>query len=164
MHATIVLVVDGTIWGWAPLGSFEEWDRIVRAAVWYATGLDCNTTRKVLASESPELLRKRSLLSAVQDLQDQFIDGTHPYKNGFTVNTILELAGEFRGTNFKPKHPDLVAALRQHGKNDTIPAHSLLDTILAKLNNVVLPGMDGWRLQKVGVVNHSMKWCVVSVG
>ena len=34
--------------------------------------------------------------------------------------------------------------------------------ILAKLNNVVLEGMDGWRLQKVGVVNHSVKWCVVS--
>ena len=50
--------------GWPPLGSFEKWDRIVRAAVWYATGLDCNTTRKALASESPELLRKLSLLSA----------------------------------------------------------------------------------------------------
>ena len=55
--------------GWAPLGSFEEWDRIVRASVWYATGLDCNATRKVLASESPELLRKLSLLSVLKDLQ-----------------------------------------------------------------------------------------------
>ena len=33
--------------------------------------------------------------------------------------------------------------------------------ILSKLNNVVLQGMDGWRLQKVGLVNHSVKWCVV---
>ena len=33
--------------------------------------------------------------------------------------------------------------------------------ILAKLNNVVLQGMNGWRLKKMGVVNHSMKWCVV---
>ena len=32
---------------------------------------------------------------------------------------------------------------------------------LAKLNNVVLVGMDGYRLQKVGVVSHSVKWCVV---
>ena len=39
--------------------------------------------------------------------------------------------------------------------------HNRLASILAKLNNVVLPGMDGWRLQKVGVVSHSVKWCVV---
>ena len=129
--------------------------------MWYATGLDCNTTRKILASESPELLRKLSLLSALQDLQGKFIDGTHPYKDGFTVNTILELAGEFRGTAFKPKYPDLVAALRQHGKNDSIPSAQSLGMILSKLNNVVLPGMNGWRPQKVGVVNHSVKWCVV---
>ena len=33
--------------------------------------------------------------------------------------------------------------------------------ILSKLNNVLLDGMNGVRLQKMGVVNNSVKWCVV---
>ena len=48
----------------ARLGSFEEWDRLVRGAVWFATGWDCNTTRKAAAAESPEYLRKLALLDA----------------------------------------------------------------------------------------------------
>ena len=47
----------------------------MRASVWYATGLDCNTTRKTMASESPEMLRKLSLLSALKDMQGQFLRG-----------------------------------------------------------------------------------------
>ena len=125
-----------------------------------ASEYSCRSIAKGLTARIAGLLSK-TCLSVLKDLQGAFIDGTHPYKNGFTVNTILELAGEFRGTAFKPKYPDLVAALRQHGKNDTIPSAQSLGTILSKLNNVVLSGMDGWRLQKVGVVNHSVKWCVV---
>ena len=99
----------------------------MRASVWYATGLDCSTTRKALASESPEMLRKLSLLSALKDMQGQFIGGTHPYKNGFTVNTILELAGETRGAPaFKTKYPDLVAALRTMVRTTLYPMHNLL--------------------------------------
>jgi hypothetical protein len=40
--------------GWGPLGSFEEWDLMVRGAVWAATEWDCCKTRRVAADESPE--------------------------------------------------------------------------------------------------------------
>ena len=50
------------------------------------------------------------------------------------------------------------------GYADLLPAlyyRQPLGTILSKLNNVVLLGMNGCRLQKMGLVNHSQKWCVV---
>jgi hypothetical protein len=52
----------------APLGSFEQWDRIVRGAVWFATGRDCNTTRRKAAEESPDRLNKLALLEAWSEL------------------------------------------------------------------------------------------------
>ena len=42
-----------------------------------------------------------------------------------------------------------------------MPNAQSLGSTLAKLNNVVLEGMNGWRLQKVGLESHSVKWCVM---
>ncbi|HKI19814.1 MAG TPA: hypothetical protein VKA15_18140, partial [Isosphaeraceae bacterium] len=50
--------------GGAPLGSFEDWDAIVRGAVWFARGIDCLTTQKQAAKDSPERQEKLALLEA----------------------------------------------------------------------------------------------------
>ena len=109
----------GALMGVATAGDLRGVGSNSAGILWYATGRDCNTTRKILASESPELLRKRSLLTALKDpLQGKFIDGTHQFRNGsYQSVPILELAGETRGpaANFKPRYPDLVAALSGFG-------------------------------------------------
>src|SRR5512133_1848505 len=46
---------------WGPLGSFENWDPLVRGAVWWATGEDCCQTRKAAAAEAPERLNYHRL-------------------------------------------------------------------------------------------------------
>ena len=55
----------------APLGSFEEWDRIVRRAVWWSTSVDCLVTQAKAASDSPERLRKIALLTVWKAIPNQ---------------------------------------------------------------------------------------------
>src|SRR5208337_4334875 len=51
-----------TLRSWKPLGSFYEWDRIIRGAIYYGTELDCSTTRKEAAAQAPQHLNKLVLL------------------------------------------------------------------------------------------------------
>jgi hypothetical protein len=55
--------------GWAPLGSFEEWDPIVRGAVWYATGNDCVQNQHKSATEMPERINRAALLEGWRELE-----------------------------------------------------------------------------------------------
>lgn len=55
---------------WSPLGSFENWDQVVRGAVWYATGLDCCATRRAAADEAPARMAKMALLEGWLELPD----------------------------------------------------------------------------------------------
>jgi hypothetical protein len=68
----------------APLGSFEEWDAIVRGAVWFATGNDCLETQRTASTEAPERIEKMALLDGWQELPD----GT---TKGHTVKEAVEL-------------------------------------------------------------------------
>jgi bifunctional DNA primase/polymerase-like protein len=54
--------------GGAPLGSFEDWDRVVRRAVWYATGLDCLQTQRKTAEDSQDRKDKLSILEGWLEL------------------------------------------------------------------------------------------------
>lgn len=72
--------------GWkAPLGSFEEWDRIVRGAVWFATGNDCLETQRKASAEAPDRLEKMALLKGWSGLPDG-------QTKGHTVKESIELA------------------------------------------------------------------------
>jgi hypothetical protein len=67
---------------WGALGTYEEWDPIVRGAVWYATGVDCLTTQRKRAKEMPDLINKTALLEGWKQLD--------PAGDGKTVQEALE--------------------------------------------------------------------------
>lgn len=46
------------------LGSFDEWDRLIRGAVWWATGRDAAVTERRLRAESPEQAAVGAVLAA----------------------------------------------------------------------------------------------------
>jgi hypothetical protein len=57
------------------MGSFEVWDRVVRGAVWFATGRDCLATQRGAARVAPERQRKLALLFVWQKLPVGGADG-----------------------------------------------------------------------------------------
>ena len=72
--------------GKPPLGSFEEWDRQVRAAVFYATGKDCLATQRQATAMSPDLAKKLDLIAAWQKLPNQ--------ERGITSAEAVKMAKE----------------------------------------------------------------------
>jgi hypothetical protein len=68
--------------GWGAFGSYEEWDPIVRGAVWYATGIDCLTTQRQRANEMPDRINQTALLEGWKQLD--------PAGEGKTVQEALE--------------------------------------------------------------------------
>ena len=144
----------------AKLGSFYEWDTIVRGAVWYATGQDCNQTRREAAAESPEYLRKLSLLDQLENVQTITIDGKQSYANGFTIDNLLSLASEtdgIMGHNFRYTYQDLRNALMKFAK-EGLPSAQSLGNIIAKLNKVLL---EGKMIVKSGKDHHAIIWQVL---
>ena len=147
---------------WAPLGSFYKWDKIVRGAVWYATNQDCNQTRQAAANESPERLRKLALLEALEAIQNTFIDGGQPYKNGVTTSDILALASETEGSEHlgnktKYTYPDLHTAVTAFPAENRKSLSQILGGVITGLKNKTL---GGHRLIKNGERNHSAIWLV----
>ena len=147
---------------WAPLGSFYEWDKIVRGAVWFATGQDCNRTRQEAANESPERLRKLALLEALEAIQNTFIDGGQPYKNGVTTGDILALTSETEGSEHmgnktKYTYPDLHSAVTAFPAENRKSLSQILGGVITGLKNKTL---GGHRLIKNGERNHSAIWLV----
>ena len=147
---------------WAPLGSFYKWDKIVRGAVWYATNQDCNQTRQAAANESPERLRKLALLEALEAIQNTFIDGGQPYKNGVTTGDILALASETEGSEHmgnktKYTYPDLHSAVTAFPAENRKSLSQILGGVITGLKNKTL---GGHRLIKNGERNHSAIWLV----
>jgi hypothetical protein len=98
---------------WGPLGSFEEWDRIVRGAIWFATKTktDCLTTQRKSAAERPDLSQKAALLQGWLDAD--------PGRKGMTAEEALAIA-EYTGDDPRAC-PTLRAALLGISKNRSLP-------------------------------------------
>jgi hypothetical protein len=54
--------------GWPPLGSFGDWDRVIRGAVWYATDRDCLATQRRAAEDSQDRRDRIALLKGLSEL------------------------------------------------------------------------------------------------
>ena len=108
---------------WGPLGSFENWDPIVRGAVWWATGEDCCTTRKTAAAEAPERLNKIALLEAWKALPGGGPDGP-----GVTIEEACEFASPTfncsTGKTAPEPYPELRRALLRFSPDGKLPGHS----------------------------------------
>ena len=62
----------------------EQWDRIVRGAVWFVTGKDCLITQRAARDDSPDRLEKVALLQGWSELPNG-------QKSGYTVKEAIEL-------------------------------------------------------------------------
>jgi hypothetical protein len=128
-----------------PLGSFEEWDHVIRGAVWYATGNDCLTTQRRAAADSPARLEKLALLEAWLALPE----GS---RHGYTAQEVLELAME-EGPAFE----QLRAALMPLGDKGKLPTSSKLGY---KLRAMKLENVAGKRFQDREKRHQATVWIV----
>jgi hypothetical protein len=68
LRDALVILRAAAVAGWprnglgAPLGSFEAWDRVVRSAVAFASGLDCAATQAALGEDDPESVRRVAIV------------------------------------------------------------------------------------------------------
>lgn len=112
---------------WAPLGSFYEWDEMIRGAVWYATGVDCDTGRKTIATESPDYLNRVELLEVLTS-----VFGTRD----FTIDDVWAMANETDKVNpFVWTHPEIRAALIRYSKSpNNLPNRSMVGVHIGALS------------------------------
>lgn len=131
---------------WAALGSFEEWDTVVRGAVWFATGRDCNATRRKAADDAPARQAKLALLIGWTELPE----GT---KLGITAAKAVELA---------EKTPELYATLRNallhFGKDGKLASSRAVGTILRGMKGNL---MDGLRFVEAEKEHGAVRWKVI---
>ena len=137
--------------GWkAPLGSFEEWDKIIRGAVWWVTGNDCLTTQRLATNESPERSEKKALLNAWAALPDG--------RAGLTVSQAIDLVRV--ENNLPSRFPDVLAAFKAISKDGRLSANA----IGYKIRGMQTQNIDGMRFERIG--NHrvlGVLWRVVEV-
>ncbi len=93
--------------GWPLLGSYEAWDRCVRGATWFATGLDCCATRLEVAADSDSRRAKVALLEGWLELPGG--------DTGITVKQALRLLAEGSESDF-PTMRDALSSLERSGK------------------------------------------------
>jgi len=127
----------------APLGSFEEWDALVRGAVWFATGNDCLTTQRKTAADSPDRLEKLALLDGWAQLPDGDTTGI----------TLAEAIREVEGnpTRFAPLHGVLMAM----SKDSKMPSNKAIGNKIRSMNE---QNIGGRRFEKNGEKDHSTLW------
>jgi len=128
------------------LGSYEEWDEIVRGAVWYATGYDCLLTQQIAASEMPGRVNDMALLEGWKEID--------PYNEGKTVDEVIKII------NLNPLFYDTLRnAIMELSNDSRMPA---LDKIRFKLRSMHNTPVNGLRFEKCGENrNHQTKWRVV---
>jgi hypothetical protein len=134
--------------GWAAKGSFEEWDRVVRGAVWFATDRDCLATQKRAAQESPERRDKLALLEGWLEL---------PGGNaGLTTTEAVRLAEDNPG-----RYPTLWEVMSRTGQSGKPLTSRQLGNRFRGLKNNRIGGLT---LREAGERNGSTLWCVEAEG
>jgi putative DNA primase/helicase len=128
-----------------PLGSFEEWDHVVRGAVWYATGNDCLTTQRRAAKDAPGRLEKLALLEAWVSLPRGATDG-------YTAQEVLEIAAQ-EGPEFE----QIRSALMPLGEKGKLPTSSKLGY---KLRAWKLENVGGFRFRDKEMRHRVAVWIV----
>ena len=132
----------------APIGSFEEWDQVIRGAVWSATDADCLHTQQQAAMESPERLDKLALLEGWSQLPD----GTD---KGLTVQEAVKVVED------RPEiYPTLYSAFLRMSKDGKMPAIKQIGNRIRAMNG---QNTGGQRFQICGHKAHYAVWRVTKV-
>jgi hypothetical protein len=140
--------LEGRPVGWrAPLGSFEQWDQLVRGAVWYATGTDCLETQRKATVEAPERLQRIALLQGWSELPDG-------QTAGHTLKEAVELA-----TDRPAIHAELAAVFGSILAKD----RKTIDTVAIgnKFRAIKDQNCGGWILEPAGCARGGLlRWRV----
>jgi hypothetical protein len=133
--------------GKPPLGSFEEWDRIVRGAVWFATGNDACATRRKAADESPERLDKIALLEGWRELPTGKME-----QGGHTVEEARQLV------EADPKqYATLHAVFIRKARGGKFPDARSIGKLISGMQGATFDGMS---FAKAGTKKRSALWAV----
>jgi hypothetical protein len=134
----------------APLGSFEEWDTMVRGAVHFVTGNDCLTTQRKAAAEAPDRQDKLALLEGWAQLPDGGARGS-----GLTIEEAIRLAADSPAT-----YPMLHSALMRFSKDGKMPNHQRIGYTI---RGMVRANIGGFRFERNGENrDHATLWRVVN--
>jgi hypothetical protein len=107
---------------WAPLGSFEDWDHVVRGAVQFATGNDCLHTQREGEKERPDRLNKAALLEGWLEVD--------PHGEGKTIEEVLDAVRDHPTC-----YPTLRNALLSLGRDGKLPSSEKLRYKLRGMKN-----------------------------
>jgi hypothetical protein len=134
--------------GWPPMGSFEEWDRVIRSAVWFATERDCLATQRQTADDAPDRLAKIAVLEGLRELPD-----AKAGQSGVTSGEAIGLV---------EKNPLMFNTLRgvllERGRGGKLANSGTLGFILRGLKNTPIGGM---KLKDTGFKrNSAVCWIV----
>jgi hypothetical protein len=140
--------------GWAPLGSFEVWDRVVRGAVWFATKLDCNTTRRNAAEDAPDRKARLALMHAWSELAD----GGHK-QGGVTAAQALRWAADavLHPDTASHTHTTLADALMHFSRDGKLPSPQRIGNTLRAIADL---NIEGLAFRNAGDINHTAAWRV----
>jgi putative DNA primase/helicase len=135
----------------APLGSFEEWDEIVRGAVHFAAGVDCLETQRRATKESPDRLEKAGLLIAWHRYQTDY-----NLANGMTVQEILDAVRPVNKDDASP-HPAFHSTLLGLSKDGKLPSARELGNRIRSMQG---QNVNGLRFIKRRTEGDSVRWLV----
>jgi hypothetical protein len=113
--------------GLNPLGSFEAWSRVVRSAVYWATGLDPCQTREELRATDPEVLARTALVEGWLDLPEG--------RTGMTAAEALKLVKE-EPVRYQKVHD----VFMEWSRNDELPSARSIGMKLKALKGRVING------------------------
>ena len=141
--------------GLSPLGSFDEWDRMIRAAVWFATGNDCLHTQRQATAGSPDRVKKLALIEAWKNLPD--------HDKGITAAEAVKMA-KAKMTDAKDAplvHPELNSALLELGWKGELIDSNKLGYVIRGIQNTNFGGSMFVKCENKG--QNKVRWCVVVV-
>jgi putative DNA primase/helicase len=140
--------------GWAPLGSFETWDPIVRGAIWFASGLDCCQTRREAADDSSERQNTIALLQGWRELP-----GGKDGGKGITVTRAIAMtAPDPYMEASESAYQTLFNALIQYGRDGRLATSRSLGNHIKGLKNSIFGGL---KFVENGKEHQAVLWKVV---
>jgi putative DNA primase/helicase len=134
-----------------PLGSFEEWDQVIRGAVYFAVKADCLETQRKAADDAPERIEKLQLLHAWHKHQNDC-----NFKNGMTAREALDAVRPAKKDDPSPQ-PEFYSVLAGLSKEGGLPSVRELGNRIKAMQS---QNVGGFRFVRKRDEHHAAKWLV----
>ncbi len=133
---------------WGGFGSFEDWDRVVRQAVWFASGRDCLASQNRTTEDAPERASNIALLEGIRELPA----GREGQRGVIAADMIAKAVG------FPDQYPTLHHAIHEMGRGGKPPSSAQVGTILRTLLKSPIGGLR--LLQHPTKIHKVVAWMV----